>query len=86
MYIYLYKSIYKSQTDGQEARLVEGRAGVPLLLSFCALVSLCPPPTSSPSSPAAPPQLRSSPPETHSSTMTLFFLSYSDRTERVHFP
>lgn len=55
MYIYLYKSIYKSQTDGQEARLVEGRAGVPLLLSFCALVSLCPPPTSSPSSPAAPP-------------------------------
>lgn len=61
MYIYLYKSIYKSQTDGQEARLVEGRAGVPLLLSFCALVSLCPPPTSSPSSPAAPLQLRSSP-------------------------
>lgn len=55
MYIYLYKSIYERQTDGQEARLVEGRAGVPLLLSFCALVSLRPPPTSSCSSPVAPP-------------------------------
>lgn len=60
MYIYLYKSIYERQTDGQEARLVEGRAGVPLLLSFCALLSLRPPPTSSSSSPVAP-QLRSSP-------------------------
>lgn len=29
MYIYLYKSIYERQTDGQEARLVEGRAGGP---------------------------------------------------------
>lgn len=55
MYIYLYKSIYERQTDGQEARLVEGRAGVPLLLSFCALVSLRTPPTSSCSSPVAPP-------------------------------
>lgn len=89
MYIYLYKSIYERQTDGQEARLVEGRAGVPLLLSFCALVSLRPPPTSSSSSPA--PRTSPSPtqvvaPVTHSSTMTLFLLSYSDRAERVHFP
>lgn len=83
MYIYLYKSIYERQTDGQEARLVEGRAGVPLLLSFCALVSLRPPPTSS--SPVVPPTQVVAP-VTHSSTMTLLLLSYSDRTVRVHFP
>lgn len=81
MYIYLYKSIYERQTDGQEARLVEGRAGVPLLLSFCALVSLRPPPTSSSSSPVAPlPQTQVVAPVTHSPC------SYSDRAERAHVP
>lgn len=85
MYMYLYKSIYERQTDGQEARLVEGRVGVPLLLSFCALVSLRPPPTSSSSSPVVPPTQVVAP-VTHSSTMTLILLSYSDRAERVHFP
>lgn len=90
MYIYLYKSIYERQTDGQEARLVEGRAGVPLLLSFCALVSLRPPPIQPhpllhlPPHPLPPTQVVA--PVTHSSTMTLILLSYSDRAERVHFP